>query len=135
MLRPKFVYPLAFAKATEASICRIESGYGNMLRRSLSVAQGFPWEVISGSLEYDGLGVNCLSTEVTKARLRLFQAMMTSRFDTENGMAMAMARLAQRWCGASTPVTSKPTEGEVPPACCAGVVCANETNNNEMFST
>ena len=104
VLRPKFVYPLAFAKATEASICRIESGYGNMLRRSLSVAQGFPWEVISGSLEYDGLGVNRLSTEVTKARLRLFQAMMTSRFDTENGMAMAMVRLAQRWCGASTPV-------------------------------
>ena len=30
--------------------------------------------------------------------------MMTSRFDTENGMAMAMIRLAQRWCGASTPV-------------------------------
>ena len=29
---------------------------------------------------------------------------MTSRFDTENGMAMAMVRLAQRWCGASTPV-------------------------------
>ena len=31
--------------------------------------------------------------------------------------------------------TSKPTEGEVPPAGCAGVVCANETNNKEMFST
>ena len=30
--------------------------------------------------------------------------MMTSRFDTKNGMAMAMIRLAQRWCGASTPV-------------------------------
>ena len=104
VLRPKFVYPLAFAKATEATICRIESGYGNMLRRSLSVAQGFPWEVISGSLEYDGLGVNRLSTEVTKARLRLFQAMMASRFDTENGMAMAIVRLSQRWCGASTPV-------------------------------
>ena len=25
--------------------------------------------------------------------------------------------------------TSKPTEGEVPPTGCAGVVCANETNN------
>ena len=99
VLRPKFVYPLAFAKATQPSICKIESGYGNMLRRSLSVAQGFPWEVISGSLEYDGLGVNRLSTEVTKARLRLFQSMLVSRFDTENSMAMAMTRLAQRWCG------------------------------------
>ena len=27
--------------------------------------------------------------------------------------------------------TSKPTEGEVPPAGCAGVVCANETNNKK----
>ena len=28
-------------------------------------------------------------------------------------------------------MTSKPTEGEVPPAGCAGVVCANETNNKK----
>ena len=28
--------------------------------------------------------------------------------------------------------TSKPTEGEVPPACCAGVVCANETKTNKQ---
>ena len=27
--------------------------------------------------------------------------------------------------------TSKPTEGEVPPAGCAGVVCANETNKKK----
>ena len=27
--------------------------------------------------------------------------------------------------------TSKPTEGEVPPASCAGVVCANETNKKK----
>ena len=31
--------------------------------------------------------------------------------------------------GVST--TSKPTEGEVPPAGCAGVVCTNETNKKK----
>ena len=31
--------------------------------------------------------------------------------------------------------TSKPTEGEVPPAGCAGVVCANETNKKKIEIT
>ena len=34
--------------------------------------------VLSGSLEYDGLGALQLATEVTKARLRQFQSMITS---------------------------------------------------------
>ena len=73
VLRPKFVYPLAFAKATEESICKIESGYGNMLRRSLSVAQGFPWEVISGSLEYDGLGSIASRLKLPRPRFVCFR--------------------------------------------------------------
>ena len=57
----------------------------------------------------------------------------------EMGGSIAPGVREQRWVGkwASAVQTSKPTEGEVPPAGCAGVVvCANEeTNNKEMFST
>ena len=42
---PKVVCPLAFAKATNSKALAIESSYGVMLRRSIGVAQGFPWEV------------------------------------------------------------------------------------------
>ena len=42
----------------------------------MGVAQGFPWEVLSGSPEFDGLSALRLTTEVTKARLRQFQSMM-----------------------------------------------------------
>jgi len=69
---PKVVYPLAFAKARKQAVEVTESGYGSMLRRSMGVAQGFPWEVLSGSPEFDGLGALRLATEVTKARLRQF---------------------------------------------------------------
>ena len=59
---PKMVYPLAFAKARKKAVEAVESGYGNMLRRSMGVAQGFPWEVLSGSPEFDGLGALRLAT-------------------------------------------------------------------------
>ena len=39
------------------------------------------------------------------------------------------ANAATAW--RSTRRTSKPTEGEVPPTGCAGVVCANETNKKK----
>ena len=72
---PKVVYPLAFAKARKKAVETIESGYGSMFRRSIGVTQGFPWEVLSGSPEFDGLGALRLTTEVTKARLRQFQSL------------------------------------------------------------
>ena len=70
VLRPKFAYPLAFAKVPAAEAEAAESGYGNMLRSSMSVAKGFPWNVMAGSTEYEGLGASRLTTEVTKTRLR-----------------------------------------------------------------
>ena len=40
---------------------------------------GFSWNVLAGSLEYDGLGALLqLATEVTKAQLREIQSMITS---------------------------------------------------------
>ena len=45
---------------------------------SLAKAKGFPWNVLAGSLEYDGLEAHQLATEVTKARLCQFQSMITS---------------------------------------------------------
>jgi len=51
------------------------------------VAKGFPWDVLAGAPEYEGLGYSRLTTEVTKGRLRLFQNMAVSRFATENDLA------------------------------------------------
>jgi len=67
-------------------------------------------------------------------RLIVLHAITTDDFITLNddeGFPIAEGAFE----GENVVMTSKPTEGEVPPACCAGVVCANETNNNEMFST
>ena len=44
------------------------------------------------------------------SRLRLFQSMCVSRFSSENDLGRAMAYLAQRWCGASTPVNMLHTD-------------------------
>ena len=107
---PKAVYPLAFAKARKKAVETIESGYGNMLRRSMGVAQGFPWEVLSGSPEYDGLGALRLTTEVTKARLRQFQSLISSTYDSETSLTMGMLQMAQRWGGLSHPVNMMDTE-------------------------
>ena len=105
VITPKVVYPLAFTKAQKKTVETIESGYGNILRRSIGVAQvGFPWEVLSGSPEFDGLGALRLTTEVTKARLRQFQSMISSAYDSETSLAMGMLRMAQRWCGLGHPV-------------------------------
>ena len=107
VLRPKFVYALAFAKAKvpAAEVEAAGSGYGNMLRSSMSVAKEFPWGVLAGSADYEGLSASGLATEVTKTRLRMFhQAMAVSRFTSENDMAKAMLYVAQRWYGASTPI-------------------------------
>ena len=76
-----------------------------VLRNSLSVAKGFPWDVLAGAPEYEGLGYSRLTTEVTKGRFRLFQNMAVSRFATENDLGRAMAHLAQRRAGSSTPVS------------------------------
>ena len=73
-------------------------------------AKGFPWNVLSGSLEYDGLGGLQLATEVTKARLRQFQSMITSSAAADCSVAMAMVSLAQRWCGSSKPVNMLSTD-------------------------
>ena len=107
---PKVVYPLAFAKARRKAVETIESGYGSMLRRSIGVAQGFPWEVLSGSPEFDGLGALRLTTEMTKARLRQFQSLISSTYDSETSLAMGMLRMAQRWGGLSHPVNMMDTK-------------------------
>ena len=98
VLRPKLVYPLAYSKVTVSAIGELEGAFGVVLRNSLSVARGFPWDVLAGSTEYEGLGYSRLATEVTKCRLRLFQNMATSRFASENDLGRAMTQLAQRWC-------------------------------------
>ena len=80
--------------------------------------------MLSGSLEYDGLGALQLATEVTKARLRQFQSTITSSEAADCSVAMAMVSLAQRWCGSSTPVNMlsadelhlpKPLDATAPP--------------------
>ena len=75
-----------------------------MLRHSLFCDRSFPWDVLTGATEQDGLGAVRLSTEVTKARLRHCQAMATSPTAGESVMALALARSAQRWVGARQPV-------------------------------
>ena len=104
------MYHFAFGKATVAAVKETERGYGGIIRQSLGVAKGFPWNVLSGSLEYNGLGALQLVTEVTKARLRQFQSMITSSAAADYSVAMAMVNLAQRWCGSSTPVSMLGTD-------------------------
>ena len=79
-----------------AAVEETERGYGGIIRQSLGVAEGFPWNVLSGSLEYGGLGALQLATEVTTARLRQFQSMLTSSAAADCSVAMAMVSLAQR---------------------------------------
>ena len=93
-----------------AAVEETERGYVDIIRQSLGVAKGLPWNVLSGSLEYDGLGALQLATEVTKARLRQFQSMITSSAAADCSVAMAMVSLAQRWCGSSTPVNMLSTD-------------------------
>ena len=104
VLRPKLVYALTFSKTPASVVDALEGAFGVVLRNSLSVAKGFPWDVLAGSPEYEGLGYSRLTTEVTKGRLRLFQSMAVSKFATENDLGRAMTHLAQRWAGSSTPV-------------------------------
>ena len=102
-LLPKLVYMLAYAKATAAQLLEIEQSYSLMLRHSLSCDASFPWDVLTGVTEQDGLGAVRLATELTKARLRHCQAMATSPTAGENVMVLALARSAQRWAGSRQP--------------------------------
>ena len=43
VLVPKAVYHFAFGKATVAAVEETEWGYGDIIRQSLGVAGGFPW--------------------------------------------------------------------------------------------
>ena len=52
--------------------------------------------MLSGSLEYGGLGALQLATEVMKSCLRQFQSMITSSAAADCSVAMAMVSLAQR---------------------------------------
>ena len=79
VLVPKTVYLFAFGnKATVTAVEETEMGYGGIIRQSVGATRGVPWNVLAGSLEYDGLGALQLATEVTKARLRQFQSIITS---------------------------------------------------------
>ena len=93
-----------------AAVEETEWGYGGIIRQSLGVARGFPWNMLAGSLGYDGPGSLQLATEVAKARLRQFQSMITSSKLADCSVAMAMVSLAQRWCGSSTPVNMLGTD-------------------------
>jgi len=75
-----------------------------MLRHSLPCDASFPWDVLTGAEEQDGLGAVRLATEVTKARLRHCQAIATSPTAGENVMVLAPVRSAQRWAGLRQPV-------------------------------
>ena len=81
-----------------------------MVRRSIGVAKGFPWNVLSGAPKYDGLVVPPLATEVTKARLRQYQSMISSGINSEHLVANGMMHLAQRWCGTRQPVNMLNTD-------------------------
>ena len=83
-----------------------------MLRHSLSCDASFPWDVLTGAEEQDGLGAVRLATEVTKARLRHCQAIATSPTAGENVMVLALVRSAQRWAGSRQPVNVLP-QGQV----------------------
>jgi len=104
VLLPKLVYMPAYAKATAAPLLEIEQSYSLMLRHSLSCDASFPWDVLTGAEEQDGLGAVRLATEVTKTRLRHCQAMATSPTAGENIMVLALVRSAQRWVGSRQPV-------------------------------
>ena len=108
VLMPKLVYMLAYAKATAAQLLEIEQSYSLMLRYSLSCDASFPWDVLTGAEEQDGLGAVRLATEVTKARLRHCQAIATSPTAGENVMVLALVRSAQRWAGSRQPVNVMP---------------------------
>ena len=95
---------LAYAKATAAQLLEIEQSYSPMLRHSLPCDASFPWDVLTGAEEQDGLGAVRLATEVTKARLRHCQAIATSPTAGENVMVLAPVRSAQRWAGLRQPV-------------------------------
>ena len=112
VLMPKLVYMLAYAKATAAQLLEIEQSYSLMLRHSLSCDASFPWDVLTGAEEQDGLGAVRLATEVTKARLRHCQAIATSPTAGENVMVLALVRSAQRWVGSRQPVNVMP-QGQV----------------------
>ena len=110
VLLPKLVYMLAYAKATAAQLLAIEQSYSLMLRHSLSCDASFPWDVLTGAEEQDGMGAVRLATEVTKARLRHCQAIATSPTAGENVMVLALARSAQRWVGSRQPVNVLPKD-------------------------
>ena len=46
----------------------------------------------------------CHTVARAKARLRQFQSMISSTYDSETSLAMGMLRMAQRWGGLSHPV-------------------------------
>jgi len=71
VLRPKLVCALAFSKTPASVVGDPEGAFGAVLRNSLSVAKGFPWDVLAGAPEYEGLSYRRLTTEVAKGRLRL----------------------------------------------------------------
>ena len=48
--------------------------------------------VLSGSLDFGGFGALRLTTEVTKARLRQFQSLVSSTYDSETSLAMGTGR-------------------------------------------
>ena len=93
-----------YVKATAAQLLEIEQSYCLMLRHSLSCDASFPWDVLTGATEQDGLGAVRLATVVTKARLRYCPVMATSPTAGEPVMVLALARSAQRWVGSRQPV-------------------------------
>ena len=106
VITAKVAYPAGFGKATSDSIEHIVWAYRPMIKRSLGVASSFPNDVFHAATEHDGLGVPRLADEATKARLRHFQSVVSSRNSAERQLAKASLHIAQRWFGHSEPATA-----------------------------
>ena len=87
-LFPKLVYMLAYAKAMAAQLLEIEQSYSLILRHSLSCDASFPWDVLTGATEQDGLGAVRLATEVTRRH----------GCDTAKQWRRALLQAKTSWC-------------------------------------
>ena len=66
----------------------------------------YNWRVVIGGLCH----CMCHTVARAKARLRQFQSMISSTYDSETSLAMGMLRMAQRWGGLSHPVNMMDTK-------------------------
>ena len=85
------------------------------------------------SLSFAHALTKVLPAQVARAARSWATSQMARRVEhaPRRGIVKRLLRYALEGHFRSLSCTSKPTEGEVPPAGCAGVVCANETNKKK----